>query len=199
MKTTFKILNHFSLLLIFSVFFLQSRPAYSIPTSLEEVKQTFGNLCYEYGLEFCASPPKSKDEGDKRKEFTETEKQILTRLSKQQSRLQNREMDMDRREQQLKALQEDVQRQISQLEKLQQEIERDIETKKTQDDALLDKAVSFYAKMDAATAAQSINQLDSKVAVSILMRMKEKQAADVLSNIPPNQSAKLIAEIAKKK
>ena len=199
MTLTLKKFNHFSLLLILSVLLLYARPAYSIPSSLEEIQQKFGNLCYEYGLEFCASPPKSKGEGDKRKEFTETEKQILTRLSRQQSRLQDREMDLDRREQQLKALHEDVQRQISQLEKLQQEIERDIESKKTQDDALLDKAVSFYAKMDAATAAQSINQLDIKVAVSILLRMKEKQAADVLSNIPPNQSAKLIAEIAKKK
>ena len=199
MTLTLKIFNHFSLLLILSVPLLYARPAYSIPSSLEEIQQKFGNLCYEYGLEFCASPPKSKGEGDKRKEFTETEKQILTRLSRQQSRLQDREMDLDRREQQLKALHEDVQRQISQLEKLQQEIERDIESKKTQDDALLDKAVSFYAKMDAATAAQSINQLDTKVAISILMRMKEKQAAEVLSNIPPNQSAKLIAEIAKKK
>ena len=199
MALTLKIFNHFSLFLILSVLLLYARPAYSIPSSLEEIQQKFGNLCYEYGLEFCASPPKSEEEVDKRKEFTETEKQILTRLSRQQSRLQDREMDLDRREQQLKALHEDVQRQISQLEKLQQEIERDIERKKTQDDALLDKAVSFYAKMDAATAAQSINQLDTKVAISILMRMKEKQAAEVLSNIPPNQSAKLIAEIAKKK
>ena len=199
MTLTLKNFNHFSFLLILSVLLLYARPAYSIPSSLEEIQQTFGNLCYEYGLEFCATPPKSEKEGDKRKEFTETEKQILTRLSRQQSRLQDREMDLDRREQQLKALHEDVQRQISQLEKLQQEIERDIESKKTQDDALLDKAVSFYAKMDAATAAQSINQLDTKVAISILMRMKEKQAAEVLANIPPNQSAKLIAEIAKKK
>ena len=199
MALTLKKFNHFSLLLILSVLLLYARPAYSIPSSLKEIQQAFGNLCYEYGLDFCASPPKSEEEGEKRKEFTETEKQILTRLSRQQSRLQDREMYLDRREQQLKALHEDVQRQISQLEKLQQEIERDIENKKIQDDALLDKAVSFYAKMDAATAAQSINQLDIKVAVSILMRMKEKQAADVLSNIPPNQSAKLIAEIAKKK
>ena len=174
MNRVLKKIKNISLLFFFFMLIMQVRPAYSIPSSLEEFQQMFGNLCYEYGLDFCASPPKSEEEGNKRKEFTETEKQILTR-------------------------QEDVQRQISQLEKLQQEIERDIESKKTQDDALLDKAVSFYAKMDAATAAQSINQLETKVAVSILMRMKEKQAADVLSNIPPDQSAKLIAEIAKKK
>ena len=131
MNRVLKKIKNINLLFFFFMLIMQVRPAYSIPSSLEEFQQMFGNLCYEYGLDFCASPPKSEEEGNKRKEFTETEKQILTRLSRQQSRMQEREMDMDRREQQLKALQEDVQRQISQLEKLQQEIERDIESKKT--------------------------------------------------------------------
>jgi hypothetical protein len=55
---------------------MQVRPAYSIPSSLEEFQKMFGNLCYEYGLDFCASPPKSEEEGNKRKEFGEREKQI---------------------------------------------------------------------------------------------------------------------------
>ena len=158
----------------------------------------FGNLCQEYGLEFCATPPKEKKE-EKSKEFTETEKEILTRLSQQQERITHREKDLDRREQQLKALQEDVQRQITQLEKLQQEIVKNIDRKKQQDDAMLDKVVGFYAKMPAATAAESIVKLETKVAVAILMRMKEKQASEVLANMPAEQSAKMIAEIAKKK
>ncbi len=191
---------HFRLLLFCAGFLLLSRPAYSIPTSLDEVQKLIGGLCWEYGLEFCATPPEDKEEGpSKPKEFSETEKQILTRLSKQQTRLQTRERELDRRENQLKALQEDVQRQISQLEKLQEAIERDINAKKKQDDALLEKAVGFYAKMDAATAAQSIAKLERKIAVGILMRMKEKQASDVLSNMSADQSAELIAEIAKKK
>lgn len=179
---------------------LVARPAYSIPTSLDEVQKLIGSLCWEYNLEFCATPPEEKEEGPGiPKEFSETEKQILTRLSQQQSSLQMRERELDRRENQLKALQEDVQRQISQLEKLQKDIERDIDAKKKQDDALLEKTVGFYAKMDAATAAQSITKLDRKIAVGILMRMKEKQASDVLSNMSAEQSANLIAEIAKKK
>lgn len=175
-----------------------ARPAYSIPTSVDEVSQMFGDLCRDYGLEFCASPPPSADPAQQKREFTETEKQILTRLAEQQDRMRMRETELDRRETQLKALQEDIQRQIAQLETIQQEIERNIETKKAQDNEMLDKAVAFYSKMDAATAAQSIANLDRKVAVNILMRMKDKQASEVLSNMGATQSAELIAEIASK-
>ena len=190
---------HFSRLFLCLLLFLAARPAYSIPTSLDEFQQLFGNLCQEYGLEFCAAPPKEEKKDEKSKEFTETEKEILTRLSQQQERIIHRGKDLDRREQQLKALQEDVQRQITQLEKLQQEIVKNIDSKKQQDDAMLDKVVGFYAKMPAATAAESIGKLETKVAVAILMRMKEKQASEVLANMPAEQSAKMIAEIAKKK
>ena len=55
------------------MFFL-SRPAYSIPSSLDDVKKMFGNLCYEYELEFCAVTPQAEKRQEKRKEFTETEK-----------------------------------------------------------------------------------------------------------------------------
>ena len=68
-----------------------------------------------------------------------------------------------------------------------------------QDDAQLQQAVSFYEKMDPAAAAQSIANLDKKIAVSILMKLKVKQASLVLANMGAAQSADLIAEIAKKK
>ena len=130
MNHVLKKIKNISLLCFFFMLIMQVRPAYSIPSSLEEFQQMFGNLCYEYGLDFCASPPKSEEEGNKRKEFTETEKQILTRLSRQQSRMQEREMDMDRREQQLKALQEDVQRQISQLENFSRKLKETLKARK---------------------------------------------------------------------
>ncbi len=189
-----------SFLALTTLFLFQPRPAYSIPTSVDEATQAVGDLCREYGLNFCASPPPEAGNGDQKpREFTATEKEILTRLADQQDRLRIRESDLDRRETQLKSLQEDIQRQITQLESLQQEIEQGIEAKKAQDNEMLDKAVAFYSKMDAATAAQSISNLDRKVAVNILMRMKDKQASEVLASMGAAQSAELIAEIASKK
>jgi len=125
--------NNFKFLCLLFMFVMMARPAYSIPTTIDEIKQVFGALCADYGLEFCASEPDAGKKTKKPHKFTESEKEILTRLAEQQSRLRLRALELDRREGQLKTLQEDIQRQVSQLEKLQQEIEKDIKKKKNQD------------------------------------------------------------------
>ena len=190
--------NNFKFLCLLFMFVMVARPAYSIPTTIDEIKQSFGALCTDYGLEFCASEPDAGKKTKKPHKFTESEKEILTRLAEQQSRLRLRALELDRREGQLKTLQEDIQRQVSQLEKLQQEIEKDIKKKKNQDNTQLQKAVALYSKMDAAIAAQSLAKLDRMIAVSILKQMKEKQASLVLSSMGAEESASIIEEITKK-
>ena len=169
---------------------LVARPAYSIPTTLEEGQQLIGKICADFGIEFCAYVPQ-EDEADAKKplRLTATERQILTRLVEQQEALERRGRDLDRRETQLQALQEDVQRQIVQLERIQLDIEQSIETKKAQDIEQLEKAVSFYTRMDPTAAALSIANLDQKTAVNILMRMKDKQASAVLESMTAERSS----------
>ena len=193
MNKILNIINNFRFLYLFIIFVMMARPAYSIPTTIEELKKSIGSICADYGIDFCAVEEEEVSKKKKPRKFTETEQKILTRLAEQQERLRVRSLELDRRENQLKALQEDIQRQISQLEKLQQEIEKDIEKKKTQDNSQLEKAVALYSKMDAATAAQSIAKLDRTIAVNILKQMKEKQASLVLSSMGAAESAKLIA------
>lgn len=179
---------------------LVARPAYSIPTTLEEGQQLIGKICADFGIEFCAYIPQ-EDEADAKKplRLTATERQILTRLVEQQEALERRGRDLDRRETQLQALQEDVQRQIVQLERIQLDIEQSIETKKAQDIEQLEKAVSFYTRMDPTAAALSIANLDQKTAVNILMRMKDKQASAVLESMTAERSSELIDSIARKR
>lgn len=191
--------NNFKFLCLLFMFVMMARPAYSIPTTIDEIKQVFGALCADYGLEFCASEPDAGKKTKKPHKFTESEKEILTRLAEQQSRLRLRALELDRREGQLKTLQEDIQLQVTQLEKLQREIEKDINNKKTQDSAQLLKAVALYSKMDAAIAAQSLAKIDRKIAVKILKQMKEKQASLVLSSMGVDVSASIIEEITRKK
>ena len=179
---------------------LVARPAYSIPATLEEGQQLIGKICAEFGIEFCAYVPQ-EDEADAKKplRLTATERQILTRLVEQQEALERRGRDLDRRETQLQSLQEDVQRQIVQLERIQLDIEQSIETKKAQDIEQLEKAVSFYTRMDPTAAALSIANLDQKTAVNILMRMKDKQASAVLESMTAERSSELIDSIARKR
>ena len=199
MNKILNIVNDYKFLYLFIGIVLLARPAYSIPTSIEELKQSFGNLCTDYGLDFCAVESDEQKNSKKPRKFTETEKKILTRLAGQQDSLRLRGLELDRREGQLKTLQEDIQRQVSQLEKLQQEIEKDIDKKKAQDDAQLIKAVALYSKMDAVVAAQSLAKLERKIAVNILKQMKEKQASLILSSMGAAESASIIEEITRKK
>ncbi len=84
---------------------LVARPAYSIPTTLEEGQQWIGELCADFGIDFCAYVPQ-EDEADAKKplRLTATERQVLTRLVEQQKNLERRGRDLDRRETQLQAL-----------------------------------------------------------------------------------------------
>ena len=198
MNKLLSLINEFNYLYLLFGFVMMARPAYSIPTTIDEIKQSVGSLCADYGLEFCALEPEAEKKAKKAHKFTESEKKILTRLAEQQERLRLRAMELDRREGQLKTLQEDIQRQITRLEKLQLEIERNIEKKKTQDNKQLEKAVALYSKMDAVTAAQSISKLDRTIAVNILKQMKEKQASLVLSSMTAEESASLIKDITRK-
>ena len=198
MNKLLNFINEFKYLYLLLGFVMMARPAYSIPTTIDEIKQSVGSICADYGLEFCALEPEAEKKAKKAHKFTESEKKILTRLAEQQERLRLRAMELDRREGQLKTLQEDIQRQITRLEKLQLEIERNIEKKKTQDNKQLEKAVALYSTMDAIIAAKSISKLDRTIAVNILKQMKEKQASLVLSSMKAEESASLIKDITRK-
>ena len=176
-----------------------ARPAYSIPTTIDELKKSFGEICSDLGINFCSVEPEVNKKNKKPRKFTESEKDILTRLSEQKERLRLKSLELDRREEQLKMFQEDIQRQVSQLEKLQKQIEDNIEKKKTQDNEQLTKAVALYSKMDSVVAAQSLAKLDRKIAVDILKQMKEKQASLILSNMGADASASMIEDITRKK
>lgn len=160
------------------------------------------DFCRNQGLDICAGetkPDAQKETKQKKRVFTESEKQVLTRLLEKEKQLKAKEIALNRRQGQLKALEEDIQGQIAQLEKLQQEVEKDIDRKKVQDREQLNKAVEFYAKMEPAKAAASIAQLNTKIAVQILLKIKEKQASAILAGMEAEKSARLIEEIARKK
>ncbi|GIS36652.1 MAG: hypothetical protein Ct9H90mP8_0720 [Pseudomonadota bacterium] len=78
------------------------RPAYSIPSSLEEFQQMFGNSAMNTGWIFVQVLQNLKKRGISAKSYR-NRKTDPNPAFPQQSRMQEREMDMDRREQQLKA------------------------------------------------------------------------------------------------
>ena len=46
-------MNNFKALLIFIILAMLTRPAYSIPTTIDELKKTLGDFCSDFGIDFC--------------------------------------------------------------------------------------------------------------------------------------------------
>ena len=92
MNKIFNIINNYRFLYLFFGIIMLARPAYSIPTSIEELKESIGTLCANYGLDFCAVEEDVENITNKPRKFTETEKKILTRLTEQKDRLRLRSL-----------------------------------------------------------------------------------------------------------
>ena len=104
MKKILNLINDFKFLYLFIVIFMMARPAYSIPTSIEELKKSIGSICTDYGIDFCAVEEEEVKKEKNPRKFTETEQKILTRLAEHQKLLSARSLELDRRENKLKSL-----------------------------------------------------------------------------------------------
>ncbi len=85
--------NNFKFLCLLFMFVMMARPAYSIPTTIDEIKQVFGALCSDYGLEFFPPDPNAGKKRKKPHNFLEIEKEILPRLADQQRGLRLRALE----------------------------------------------------------------------------------------------------------
>ena len=81
MKKIFNLINNIRYLSLFIIILMMTRPAYSIPTSIEELKKSIGSICADYGINFCAIEEEEVKKKKKPRNFTETEQKILTRLA----------------------------------------------------------------------------------------------------------------------
>ena len=70
MNKLLNIINEFKYLYLLFGFVMMARPAYSIPTTIDEIKQSVGSICADYGLEFCALEPEAEKKAKKVHKFT---------------------------------------------------------------------------------------------------------------------------------
>ena len=185
------------ILLIFALAF-PAGPVYSmsrIKTWVNKVRPgTFPEMESRKGT--AAEPTEAA--GPAREALTETERQILLGLKERKRQLDERDLLLNQREEQLRALRDNVQRQVTELKRLQGQIEASMEAKKAQDAENLGKVVSLYNGMDPKRAAEKFEVLDPKVAVQILLSMNQRKAAALLEELPPDQAKRITEEIIRK-
>ena len=125
--------------------------------------------------------------------LTPEERKILLRLLDRKRRLDERDTQLNQREEELRAMRDNIQQQVDELNRLQTRIEASIEAKKTQDAENFKKVITLYDGMDPKIAAQKLERFDVKIAAQILMGMNKRKAARLLEALPPDK-AKLITE-----
>ncbi|MBI4084236.1 MAG: hypothetical protein HY423_16645 [Candidatus Lambdaproteobacteria bacterium] len=130
--------------------------------------------------------------------FTDTERQILLSLMERKRQLDDRELTLNQREEQLRQLRDNVQNQVAELKRLQQEIEASMDAKKAQDAENLNKVVNLYNGMDPKKTAEKFRALDPKIAVQILMAMNQRKAAQLMEELPPEHAKRITEEIVRR-
>ncbi len=161
------------------------------------------DFCKSRNIDICSEPDapqesESKSKTPKPRTLTESEQQVLTELLRKRRELEAREAELNRRGTQLRRLEEELQQRTDEVNRLQDRVSNSVEQKRAQDRENLDKTVRYYSQMDAAQAAASLSQLQTRDAVQILLKMKDKDVGAILANMPPQQSARLIEEIIRK-
>lgn len=113
-------------------------------------------------------------------------------------RLNERKMELDRREAELAKLEEELQSQrvgieekIKQLEATRAEISATLKGRVEHDQEKVAKLVDVYSNMKPASASRVIESLNEDLAVSILDKMKKKNAAEVLNMMSAAKARKL--------
>jgi len=194
-KTIVKIIAVLGLALVLTT---PARPGYSMSTIKTWVNKvrpgTFPELETRKSKE-PATPATAPAEGEV---FSETERQILRSLMERKRQLDERDLLLNQREEQLRALRDNIQRQIAELKRLQTEVEASMDAKKTQDAENLNKVVNLYNGMDPKRAATKFQALEPRVAVKILMAMNQRKAAQLLEELPPDHAKRITESIVSK-
>lgn len=139
-------------------------------------------------------PAKGENGNPDLKQWTNEEMSFFRRLNE-------RKVELDRREAELAKLEEELQKQrmgiegkIKQLETMRAEISATLKGRVEQDQEKVAKLIDVYSNMKPVSASRVIETLNEDLAVTILDRMKKKNAAEIL-NMMSAQKAKKLSEM----
>ena len=197
-------LKHKHFILPATVFFLlifvsePARPGYSMSQIKSWVNKVRPGTFPELEATKEAPAEAAKVRKPRQEALTDTERQILLSLNERKRQLDQRNLLLNQREEQLRALRDNIQHQVTELKRLQEKIEASMEAKKAQDAENLKKVVGLYNGMDPKKSAEKFQDLEPKVAVQILLAMNQRKAAQLLEALPPDVAKRITEAIVSK-
>jgi flagellar motility protein MotE (MotC chaperone) len=140
------------------------------------------------------APPEESGAGDgEPPTFTQNEIDVLQKLSVRREALDNRQKDLDLRENLTKAAEARIDKKIAEMKELQTNIEGMLKQVDRQDEEKLKSLVKIYENMKPKDAANILSTLELPIQLGVLGHMKEAKVAPILSAMDIQQ-AKLVTD-----
>lgn len=156
-------------------------------------------------VQTAAAPPTNAPEAppisarDNPSAFTQSEIDLLQRLSERRAQLESQAHELDQREAMLRAAEGRIDRKIAEMKSLESSIQTLLREKDAQEQARIDMLVNIYKTMKPKDAAAIFNNMDLPLIVDIFMLMKERSSASILAAMDPAKAREVTSELARKR
>lgn len=131
--------------------------------------------------------------------LSQTEMDVLQKLTERRNAIDAREKDVERRESMLKAAEDQIERKISEMRTLQSTIEGLLRQYNDQEDNKMRSLVKIYENMKPKEAAKIFEQLDMPIMLEVVERMKEQKVAPILAEMDPSKARAVTSELAQRR
>lgn len=131
--------------------------------------------------------------------MTQSEIDLLQRLSQRRGELESWSNDLAMREQLLKAAEQRIETKVAELKAVQDSIKSLLKQHDNEQEAKLKSLVKIYETMKPKDAAPIFEQLEMPILLDVIERMKETKAAPVIAAMNPEKARKLTTELAKRR
>jgi flagellar motility protein MotE (MotC chaperone) len=105
--------------------------------------------------------------------------------------LKSKQIELNRREQELARLQTTIDGKLAELQALEKRLKIMLKNAKETQDKKMKHLVDVYSNMKAKQAAQVIQTLDEKISVKILAGMRGRKAGEILTYVRADKAARL--------
>lgn len=141
-----------------------------------------------------AEPAASRDPGS----LTQTEIDLLQKLSARREAIEKRERELDMRETLAKAAESRLVAKAAELDQVQKRIEDLMKQHDEKQSEKLDSLVSIYEKMKPADAARILEGLEMDILIDVLSRMKVLRSSPILASMDPAKAREVTAKLAER-
>ena len=132
-------------------------------------------------------------------EFSETEIDILQRLSKRREKLEEWESNLQVKENVLDITQTKINQKLDELRTLKKEVQGLLDEYNRKDEEKITSLIKIYENMKPKDAAEIFAELDMKTLLLVASKMKEKKVALVIAQMDPKLAKELTIRITEQR